>query len=128
MQVLSYGQCAADRYGIERLVRGALAAEVTSVNTAHEALDALRRGGYALVLVNRVPAYGGSGLELIARLKSDPALGHIPVMLVSDLADAQREAEALGAVPGFGKAQLSSPATRRRLEDALIGGAAREAG
>ena len=41
----------------------------------------------------------------------DAALAALPVMLVSNYPDAQQEAQAAGAVPGFGKAQVSSPET-----------------
>jgi two-component system chemotaxis response regulator CheY len=126
-KVLSLGQCAADHYSISRLLREQLGAEVVAVDTPREALDELRRQPFALVLVNRALNFGGSGLEFIGRLKADPALGRVPVMLVSNFEDAQRQAEARGALPGFGKSALNSPTTRERLAS-VLGGEASPAG
>ena len=119
-KILSVGQCAMDTGSIARLVRGTVGAEPVAVDTAAEALEQARAGGYALVLVNRVfDADGGSGLELIRALKADPATASLPVMLVSNYADAQAEAIAAGAVPGFGKAALGKPETAARLKALL---------
>jgi two-component system chemotaxis response regulator CheY len=68
------------------------------------------------VLVNRQFArLGGLGVELIERMKADPQLAAIPVMLLSDYPDAQQEAVAAGADPGFGKSDLASDSTRQKL-------------
>src|SRR5947209_6514195 len=112
MKVLSLGQCAADHYSLSRLLRDQFQADVDAVDTPADALAALREGGYALVLVNRVFDRGGSGLDFITRLKADPDRGAAPVMLISDYADAQQQAADRGALPGFGKSALRSPATR----------------
>jgi two-component system chemotaxis response regulator CheY len=40
-------------------------------------------------------------------------------MLVSNYADAQREAMSLGALPGFGKAGLNDASTNTRLQEIL---------
>jgi two-component system chemotaxis response regulator CheY len=117
-QVLSVGQCSADHASIRRLLEGDLGATVVRTDTAAEALAQLRRGGFDLVLVNRVGAYdGASGLDLIRDITADETLRRVPVMLVSNYADAQEEAEAAGAVRGFGKAELSRPETRARLRE-----------
>jgi two-component system chemotaxis response regulator CheY len=55
------------------------------------------------------------GLEILTALKADPAYKSIPVMLVSNYADAQAEAVRAGAEPGFGKSQLSSIETVEKL-------------
>src|SRR4051812_28312149 len=99
-RVLSVGQCGFDHGGISRTVRAEFGAEGVSAETAEEAVAAVRGSGFALVLVNRLfDADGGSGLELIGRLKAEA--GEVPVMLVSNFADAQAKAEAAGAAPGF---------------------------
>ncbi len=109
-RVLSVGQCGADHYGISSALEQAFGAEVEEASTQAEALRLLRREPFALVLVNRVfDADGDSGVELIRRVKADEALRATPVLLVSNYADAQREAEAAGAEPGFGKAALGRP-------------------
>ncbi len=121
-KVLSVGQCGPDHGTISRTLRKELGAEVHSADHPAEALDALRAGSYQLVLVNRVfDADGSSGLELIRAIKADPALSSVPVMLVSNYPEAQSEAEALGALPGFGKARITSSATMAGLKAVLSG-------
>ena len=119
-RILSLGQCAADEWSIGRLIAGHFDAEVTAARTAAEALAALRRTPFDLVLVNRVLDHDGSrGLDFIEQLKADEPLGEVPVMLVSNHDDAQRQAAARGAVPGFGKSALGDPETLARLRAVL---------
>jgi two-component system chemotaxis response regulator CheY len=120
-KVLSVGQCGVDHPAIARVIRDRFAAEVVPADSADEALAELRRGGYGLVLANRVFDMGGSGLEFIEQIKADVALKDVPVMLVSNYPDAQQQAVALGALPGFGKAALRDSATLDRLADVLGG-------
>ena len=109
-RVLSIGQCGADHYGISSVLRQHFGAEVEQASTQTEALQLLRQEPFALVLVNRVfDADGDSGVELIGRIKADKTLRAAPVLLVSNYADAQREAVEAGAEPGFGKAALGRP-------------------
>jgi CheY-like chemotaxis protein len=121
LRVLSLGQCSADHYAISQLLLEGFGAEAIAADTVDEALSELRSGRYALVLVNRIFEYGGSGLAFIAELKSDESLGRLPVMLVSDRPEAQRQAVEHGALPGFGKAALRDPLTLQRLGAALKG-------
>lgn len=95
-------------------------ANVKSINDAGS-LDA-EIGGAALVLVNRVldGSFGEhtgtekGGLALIASLASrDDHSARL--MLVSNHADAQKQAVARGAVPGFGKNDLYSTVLRDAL-------------
>jgi CheY-like chemotaxis protein len=80
------------------------------VDSAAEAIASLQQAHYDLVLVNRVfDANGDSGLKFIKLLKATPATKDIPVMLISNYADAQADAEAAGALPGFGKKQIGQP-------------------
>ncbi len=116
-RVLSVGQCAADHHSIAVTLRRTFGAEVVGADTATEALEALRNNPFALVLVNRVfDADGGSGLDLIRALKADDKLKTAPVMLVSNFADAQKQATAAGAEPGFGKASLGQAPMLERVE------------
>jgi CheY-like chemotaxis protein len=109
-RVLSVGQCAADHYGISLTFRQAFGAEVEQAATQTKALQLLRQERFALVLVNRVfDADGDSGMDLIRQVKADESLRAVPVLLVSNYADAQREAVEAGAEPGFGKADLGRP-------------------
>ena len=119
-QILSLGQCAADHASIRWLMQGEFGAEVVTACTYDDALAKLRQGNFALVLVNRILDYDGQpGLGFIDRLKEDAALRSLPVMLVSNYADAQAEAVAHGALPGFGKSGLEQPATLARLRAVL---------
>jgi len=119
-RVLSIGQCAADHDSIRRMFEEHLQAEVIPADTAREAVDQLRAGGFSLVLVNRLlDADGSPGFQIIKQLKQDEQLGQIPVMLVTNYEQHQREAVAAGAVPGFGKAELGTPETLERLREYL---------
>jgi two-component system chemotaxis response regulator CheY len=114
--VLSVGQCGFDHARISRFLLDAFGAKTVASGTANEALSSIRSGSFDLILVNRVfDRDNSSGLELIRTLKGDPALAGIPVILVSNYADAQEEAVALGALHGFGKGELSSPKARETL-------------
>jgi two-component system, chemotaxis family, chemotaxis protein CheY len=118
-RVLSVGQCEADHRKIVRTLQP-FDVEVVPADTTEKALAKLREGSFALVMVNRVyDADGSSGLELIRRIKGDPALRDVPVMLVSNHDDAQREAVAAGAAPGFGKSALYGPLVAERVRPFL---------
>jgi two-component system chemotaxis response regulator CheY len=119
-QVLSVGQCGADHASIRWLLRQEFDANVIAAATPAEALTRLRQGMFDLVLVNRVCDHDGSaGLDLIRSMGADEALRQVPVMLVSNHADAQEEAVAAGARPGFGKAALNRPETIEQLRAVL---------
>ncbi len=121
-RILSIGQCAADHYGIGRFVQTHFAeVAIDEANTAVQAIKGMSAQAYDLVLVNRVFDYDGtSGLDFIRRLKADNDLSAVPVMLVSNHADAQTEAQKAGAVRGFGKAKMGE-AARERIQAALGG-------
>ena len=115
---MSVGQCGFDHSSISRYLTEEFAATVDAADTRFEALQALERQPYHLVLVNRVlDSDGSSGqlvIEAILGLDNAP-----PVMLVSNYADAQQQAETAGAQPGFGKSSLRTPETRARLSAVL---------
>jgi sigma-B regulation protein RsbU (phosphoserine phosphatase) len=52
-----------------------------------QALDRLRQGNFALALWE-LELPGLSGLEMLGRLRKDPALQHIPIVLLSEIKDA----------------------------------------
>lgn len=112
-RVLSVGQCDFDHGAISARLRALCSATVVPVENAAEALRLLAREPFDLVLVNRIfDADGGSGLELIQKLKVS---GAPPCMLISNYPEAQAQAEAFGALPGFGKADLGDPALADRF-------------
>ena len=119
-RVLDVGQCGFDHGSIARHLKASYGAEVAAAGSAREALTSLRAGGFDLVLVNRVfDADGSRGVDLIRAIKADPALAQLPVMLVSNYAEAQAEAEGLGALPGFGKGEIGAGRSVGPLEEAL---------
>jgi two-component system chemotaxis response regulator CheY len=119
-RVLSVGQCGFDHGTIARRLLKDFGAEVVGAATFEEAVACLRRGGFDLVLVNRITDRDGApGAELIHTLKADAELGTVPVMLVSNYPEAQDQAASLGALPGFGKSEIGSPQARERLAAVL---------
>jgi two-component system chemotaxis response regulator CheY len=118
-KVLSVGQCGIDHPAIRRLLQQRFDADVVPADSADEAFAELRSQPFDLVLVNREFDMGGSGLQFIADLKADETWSGVPVMLVSDLSEAQQQAKELGAKPGFGKAALHRPETVERLAGVL---------
>jgi CheY-like chemotaxis protein len=110
-----------DFTALQKLARDRFGAEVTQVNDGPAALKALRESSYDLVTVNRIlDRDGSSGLEVIRALTSAPESRHVPVLMITNFAEHQQQAVAVGAEPGFGKAALLAPETsellRRYLE------------
>ncbi len=104
------GHCWADRIGlksaVKRAVRGARVEKADTMAALQTYLD-----GGVVLLVNRVLGGGfrtGNGVELIRDLARDG--NTMSAILISNHADAQAEAEAAGALPGFGKSQLGDSA------------------
>ena len=120
-RVLSIGQCGFDSGTLERLFQQDFAADVESVDSGHEAGDRLKSEKFDLVLVNRrLDSDGSSGVALLEQLHAQAP--DVPIMLVSDKPDAQADAIARGALPGFGKSGLRDPETAARIRDALGAG------
>ncbi len=119
-RVLDVGNCDFDNSKIRALVEGGFDAETVAAATADDGWAALAEESFDLVLINRVFAGDGDdGLKLLKRIKADASLAVLPVMLVSNHPQAQAEAVAAGAEPGFGKAELDWAETRRKLEPFL---------
>lgn len=119
-RVLSVGQCHMDTGIMDRFLRGHFDVSITGADTIVDALDLLRKSGSDLVLVNRqLDADGSEGTELIRAMKEDVALAGIPVMLVSNFPEAQANAQELGALPGFGKAELTRSDVIERVRSVL---------
>ena len=119
-RILSVGQCFADHSAIARTLEKYFTAEVVAADDAGEALAHLRQEAFDLVLVNRILDRDGSqGLEFIKQITADESLKRVPVMLVSNYEDNQKQAVASGAVAGFGKAALGQPHMLTRLRQIL---------
>jgi CheY-like chemotaxis protein len=120
LRVLDVGQCIPDHAAIRRLLENKFSAQVVQTHGLEDTLAELRRGEFALVLVNRkLDADYSDGMEIIRRIKGDPQLAGVPVMIVSNYPDAQQQAVEIGAEMGFGKAKLASAETHAILQTVL---------
>lgn len=76
--------------------------------------------GVDLLLFNRQLDYGFDeveGVALIAKIRAH--YPQVKTMLVSNYPDAQKAAVAAGALPGFGKRELTSPRVGQLIREAL---------
>jgi DNA-binding NarL/FixJ family response regulator len=83
-------------------------------------LDHLLKEGVDLLLLNRVLGYGfedGEGVDLIRKIRAKHP--NLKTMLVSNYADAQAQAVAAGALPGFGKRELGTPRVAEMIRQAI---------
>ncbi len=111
--ILSVGQCGPDHMALSRFLNQHFDVTILTADLPDDTLDILRRESVDLVLINRkLDADYSDGMDIIRTLKADPKLAATPVMLISNFEDAQKEAVEAGAVPGFGKAELSSERAR----------------
>jgi CheY-like chemotaxis protein len=119
-RVLSVGQCVPDHASLVRFLQSHFDVEIVPAETGPDALDALRKGPFDLVLVNRkLDVDYSDGADVLRAIKSDPELAGTPVMLVSNYREHQDNAVAAGAEYGFGKLEYQSPDVVRRLEKFL---------
>lgn len=121
-RVALVGHCGFDSGSLSRFASEiAPDAQVVRINDQRSLDDAA--GPDTLLLVNRVLDgrfdVGGSGIELIKTLVAQSNPG--PVMLISNYDDAQQQAQAAGALPGFGKSQIADRSTKQRVTDAIAG-------
>jgi len=117
--VLSIGQCSADHASISRLLQTKFQAFIKTADSIEEAVKHSHNSSIDLILVNRIfDLTGEEGLNFIRDHLAGPAK-LIPVILISNYADAQESAVALGARRGFGKAALNSPETEKILREFL---------
>ena len=119
--MLDVGQCSFDHGNITSLIHSVNPdVELRRVTSFGEALELVKNEHYDLVLVNRkIHKDYTSGIELIKEIKKDSALKELPVMLVSNLPEAQKEAQESGAVQGFGKNELRREETKNLLSQYL---------
>jgi two-component system, chemotaxis family, chemotaxis protein CheY len=71
-------------------------------------------------LLNRQLDWGfetDTGVELIRSLRAK--FPNVKMMLVSNYAEAQAEAIAVGALPGFGKREIGTPRVKDAIRSAL---------
>jgi CheY-like chemotaxis protein len=114
--VLSVGQCRPDQAAISHYLTRQFAARVLTADLPEAALQVLRTEPVDLVLINRLlDADGSEGLKILEQIRNGSEQPGVPVMLVSNYAEWQQRAVELGALPGFGKAELNRPETRAKL-------------
>lgn len=124
-RILDVGQCNPDHAVISRMIADHFEAQIDRAHGWEDALAALERKPYDLVLINRLLDRDGSqGILILERIKADPGLADTPVMLISNYPEAQAAAIAKGAVPGFGKDALGTRETIEALRAALVAGSA----
>ena len=114
------GHCGVDGPRIEAQIQSILdAANVTTANDP-DALNRVVEEGVDLLLFNRELGFGfddEEGVEVMAALReSHPS---VKMMLISDYPDAQAAAKEVGALPGFGKADLGTSKVEKALRNAL---------
>ena len=120
-KVLLVGHCGPDSSYLRMSVRKAVPeVDIVAADDGQELAKALAGGGIDLVLFNRELGYGydpDTGVEAIRALR--PAYPDLKMMLVTNYDDVQRQAQAAGAVPGFGKRELGTARVTELLRDAL---------
>jgi hypothetical protein len=120
VRIALVGHCGPDSWMLKGVVARAFpGAEVAMVNDAAATHAHAERAD--LLLVNRKldGDFGtDSGLDLIRELLP-LAKRRAAIMLVSNHVDAQAQAEALGAAPGFGKSKAGAPEAAQRMRAAV---------
>ena len=120
-KIVLVGHCGPDSSYLRMTVTKAAGsdAKILMADDDSELKDALEQGA-DLILFNRELGYGFQdkmGVDAIKRLRTThPA---VKSMLVSNYADAQAQALANGALPGFGKREIGSPRVLEVIRAAL---------
>lgn len=118
--LLDCGNCGPDFHAIRQMVSNHFGASVVQSHGVEDTLELLRNQSVDLVTVNRkLDRDYSDGLDVAVAIKSDPELGSIPVMLVTNYDEHQETAIAAGCVKGFGKLAIKDPETRNLLEPFL---------
>lgn len=119
--VLDCGNCGPDFNAIRQMVHSYFGASVIQAHGAEDAIELLRSRDIDLVTINRkLDRDYSDGIEVLKKIKSDPDVADVPVMLVTNYEEHQEEAIAAGAVRGFGKLSLEDQETRDRLAPFLL--------
>jgi len=120
VDVMLVGHCGPDAIMLKTVVQRALPEASVELVNDQESLDAALAGDVVL-LVNReldgAFHVGTGGIDLIRQLAQSDSPP--PMLLVSNFEEAQSEARAAGAMPGFGKSDLYHDDTTQRLKDAV---------
>jgi len=124
-KVALVGHCGPDSSYLRMVVaKAGRDIQVLAADDENELKQLLDRG-IDLLLLNRQLDYGfddTEGVALIRRLHAQYA--NVKLMLVSNYPDAQAAAVKAGALPGFGKREMSGPRVPELIRQALGEGAA----
>lgn len=119
-KVALIGHCGPDSSYLRMAVmQASKGAKVVGADERDE-LQKVLEDGVDLLLFNRELGYGfdeEKGVDVIKRLRAENP--NLKMMLVTNYPDAQQDAIAAGALPGFGKRELGSPRVVQLLKDAL---------
>jgi two-component system, chemotaxis family, chemotaxis protein CheY len=119
-KVVLIGHCGPDTSYLRMAVKSALGDVTILAADDDSELRKLLAAGADLVLVNRQLDYGfasESGVDLITQLRA--SYPGVRTMLVSNYPEAQAEAVAAGALPGFGKREIGSPRVKEILRQGV---------
>jgi CheY-like chemotaxis protein len=118
--VLDVGNCDHDHAMIREMLTDHFKVSVDRAATVKDAIDRMRGRRYDLVLFNRIiDCNGREGIDIIRLAKADGAVPPVPIMMVSNLSEAQDACVAAGGVRGFGKAALDRSSTIELLAQYL---------
>ena len=119
-KIFSVGQCNPDHSSIKSFFERNFECSIKRIDSREEALQILKEEKPDLLIMNRkLDIDYTDGTELIMEMKKNPEFSCIPVMLVSNYPEYQKEAVKLGAVYGFGKAELDKRETLERVSQIL---------
>lgn len=119
-RVLVVGNCNKDHRMIQTMIEKRFGAEVDRADTPADVERRLADARYDLVLVNRqLFADDSDGVGLLRDFMAAGKLDGAPAMLISNFPQAQEAAAAVGAVEGFGKANLTARETVEQLAQYL---------
>ena len=119
--VVLAGHCGPDSSYLKLTIKKAITdANIVFVDDSRELTAELEKSDPDLILFNRELGYGfnpGTGVGMIETLhRTNP---NLKMILVSNFPEAQAEAEAAGALPGFGKRELGTSRVQQVIREAL---------
>ncbi len=118
--LLDCGNCSPDFNAIRQMATSHFGATVIQSQGIEDTMEVLKRQKVDLVTVNRKLDHDYSdGLDVVRAIKSDPEVGSVPVMLVTNYEEHQKAAIEAGCEPGFGKLALRAEGTLQTLEPYL---------
>ena len=119
-KVALVGHCGPDASYLRSAVSGSVRGTTIMMIDEAARLEKALSDGVDLVLMNRQLDWGfetEEGVELIRQLRTKHP--NVKAMLVSNYPEAQQEAVAAGALPGFGKREIGTSRVTDLLKSAL---------